>query len=59
MSTELFNKIKGLGGFRNILIREYIAIDIDEEYQNFQEALDVFKEFGREILASPMFKGIL
>lgn len=50
VSKELFSKIEGLGGFRNILVHDYLGIDLNEEYQNFQKALIVFKEFAREIL---------
>lgn len=52
ITKDLFEKIEGLGGFRNILVHEYLGIDINEEYQNFQKALKVFKEFGKEILKS-------
>lgn len=50
ITKGLFEKMEGLGGFRNILVHEYLGIDINEEYQNFQKALKVFKEFGKEIL---------
>lgn len=50
ITKDLFEKIEGLGGFRNILVHESLGIDINEEYQNFQKALKVFKEFGKEIL---------
>lgn len=56
ITKELFKRIEGLGGFRNILVHEYINIDINEEYQNFQKSLQVFKEFGKEILSSPVMK---
>lgn len=57
ITKELFEKIEGLGGFRNILVHEYLGIDIDEEYKNFQKAIVVFKEFGKEILSSHIMKG--
>jgi uncharacterized protein YutE (UPF0331/DUF86 family) len=44
--------MKGLGGFRNVLVHEYLGIDINEEYQNFQKALIVFRKFAKEILSS-------
>ncbi len=50
ISEELYGSIKGLGGFRNILVHEYLGIDMAEEYRNFQKALKVFRDFAREIL---------
>jgi len=52
MSGSLYEKVKGLGGFRNILVHEYLGIDIEEEYRNFQKAVEIFREFSREILLS-------
>lgn len=51
ITKKLFNKIEGLGGFKNILVHDYLCIDISEEYRNFQKALKVFKEFGKQILS--------
>jgi len=39
-----------LGGFRNILVHGYLGIDISEEYQNFQKAPKVFRDYAKEIL---------
>lgn len=50
ISKDLFEKIKGLGGFRNILVHGYLGIDISEEYQNFQKAPKVFRDYAKEIL---------
>ncbi len=50
ITKDLFEKISGLGGFRNVLVHEYLDIDLNEEYRNFQKALNVFREFGKEIL---------
>ncbi len=52
ITSDLFEKMKGLGGFRNVLVHEYLGIDINEEYQNFQKALIAFREFAKEILSS-------
>jgi uncharacterized protein YutE (UPF0331/DUF86 family) len=52
ITSDLFEKMKGLGGFRNVLVHEYLGIDLNEEYQNFQKALIVFRKFAREILSS-------
>lgn len=42
--------MKGLGGFRNILIHRYLGIDPVEVFENFQKSLEVFPEFAQEIL---------
>jgi uncharacterized protein YutE (UPF0331/DUF86 family) len=57
ISKELFTKIDGLGGFRNILVHDYLGIDLNEEYNNFQKALIVFKEFAMEILLTNFISG--
>ncbi|MDI6751728.1 MAG: DUF86 domain-containing protein [bacterium] len=49
ISEDLYEKIKGLGGFRNILIHEYIGIDASEVYKNFIAAFEVFPSFSKEI----------
>ena len=50
ISAELYGQIKGLGGFRNILVHRYLGIDPDEVFDNFQKGLVVFPAFAREIL---------
>ena len=39
--------IKGLGGFRNILVHDYLDLDLDLVYKNLSEGLPVFKKFAR------------
>ena len=51
ISVELYGQIKGLGGFRNILVHRYLGIDPNEVFDNFQKGLAVFPAFAREILA--------
>lgn len=51
ISAELYRQLKGLGGFRNILVHSYLGIDTKQVFENFQKALVVFPQFGREILA--------
>jgi uncharacterized protein YutE (UPF0331/DUF86 family) len=46
----LHDQMKGLGGFRNILIHSYIEIDPQEVFENFQKALNVFPRFAQEII---------
>lgn len=50
ISRELYDQMKGLGGFRNILIHSYIDIDAIEVFENFQKALNVFPRFAQEIV---------
>jgi uncharacterized protein YutE (UPF0331/DUF86 family) len=50
ISDNLYSQMKGLGGFRNILIHRYLGIDPAEVFENFQKSLDVFPEFAQEIL---------
>jgi uncharacterized protein YutE (UPF0331/DUF86 family) len=51
ISEELYQNIKGLGGFRNILVHRYLDINPDEVFESFQKGLVVFPAFAREILA--------
>jgi len=50
LSEGLYGQIKGLGGFRNILVHHYLEIDPREVFDNFRKALVVFPHWGREIL---------
>ncbi len=50
-SLKLYQQIKGLGGFRNILVHGYLGIDTDQVFDNFQKGLVVFPLFAQEILA--------
>jgi uncharacterized protein YutE (UPF0331/DUF86 family) len=51
ISKELYRDIKGLGGFRNILVHRYLDINPDEVFESFQKGLVIFPAFAREILA--------
>lgn len=42
-------EIKGLGGFRNILVHDYISINLDLVYQNLKSGLPIFKKFAKYI----------
>lgn len=50
LSQELYDQIKGLGGFRNILVHHYVEIDPLEVFENFQKGLVVFPRWEQEIL---------
>ena len=49
LSKDLYQKIKGLGGFRNILVHDYIKVDLTEVHSNLLKAFEVFPTFSREI----------
>jgi uncharacterized protein YutE (UPF0331/DUF86 family) len=50
ISDNLYYQMKGLGGFRNILIHRYLGINPAEVFENFQKSLEIFPEFAQEIL---------
>jgi uncharacterized protein YutE (UPF0331/DUF86 family) len=47
---DLRKRLKGLGGFRNILVNEYIYIDRRKIYQELKGGLDDFDAFIEEII---------
>lgn len=51
LSERLYRRIKGLGGFRNILVHRYLGIDPREVFENFRKGLEIFPLFAQEILA--------
>jgi uncharacterized protein YutE (UPF0331/DUF86 family) len=51
ISTELYQQLKGLGGFRNILVHGYLDINVDLLFEHYQKAGSVFPRFAQEILA--------
>jgi len=50
ITDELYQQIRGLGGFRNILVHCYLDIDPHETFANFQRSLIVFPQFATQIL---------
>jgi uncharacterized protein YutE (UPF0331/DUF86 family) len=49
ISDELRLRLKGLGGFRNILVHGYLRIDADRVSAHLSSAPEVFSEFAREV----------
>ena len=49
VSRDLFQRIKGLGGFRNILVHDYLKVDLTELQRNLLKAFEVFPAFSSEI----------
>lgn len=48
---DLHGDLEGLGGFRNLLVHEYLELDSAEVHRHFQAAFDVFPRFARAVLA--------
>jgi uncharacterized protein YutE (UPF0331/DUF86 family) len=49
VSAALYRRLKGLGGFRNVLVHEYVKIDLDEVHRNLRQAFKVFPAFSAEV----------
>jgi uncharacterized protein YutE (UPF0331/DUF86 family) len=47
--TAFANKIAPMPRFRNVLVHEYVDIDMNRVYRNLQDELDDFAEFARYI----------
>lgn len=47
--TEFAQTIRGMAGFRNILVHEYASVDIEKVYHILQHRLDDFRGFARYI----------
>ncbi len=48
---DLHEHLEGLGGFRNLLVHEYVELDSAEVHQHFQAAFQVFPRFASAVLA--------
>lgn len=51
ISPPLREKLRGLGGFRNVLVHGYLDIDEGRVYGSLQDELDAFDDFAVEIEA--------
>lgn len=49
ISSELYAELRGLGGFRNILVHGYLSINPELVYLHFRRALTTFPMFIAEI----------
>lgn len=49
ISRELYAELRGLGGFRNILVHGYISINHELVYVHFRKGLTSFPRFIAEI----------
>lgn len=50
ISEDLYRQIKGLGGMRNILVHQYVQIDLDIVFRSNHKFLKVFPLFAEEIM---------
>ena len=50
ISDDLYKKIKGLGGYRNILVHEYLGLDYGEVHKHFTKLIGAIPQFQKEIL---------
>lgn len=51
LSSGLREDLRGLGGFRNVLVHAYLEIDEGRVYDALHDKLPAFHEFAREIEA--------
>lgn len=49
ISQGLADKLEGFGGFRNVLIHEYIKLDAKKVYEAVTMKLDILERFKKEI----------
>lgn len=50
ISEDLYLQIKGLGGMRNILVHQYVQIDLGIIFNGYHKSLKVFPLFAEEIM---------
>jgi len=48
---ELYEQMRGLGGFRDILVHGYLKIDPRHVFENLGKGLRVSPQYGQVILA--------
>lgn len=51
MTPTLAARLKGLGGFRNVIVHDYLEVDVHIVYDRLQNGPADFEEFSRQILA--------
>ena len=50
ISENLYHTLRGLGGFRNILVHGYLELNCELVYTHYRRALQVFPGFIQEIM---------
>ncbi len=51
ISRDLYQQLKGLGGFRNVLVHLYQSVNLTILWNNFQKVQTTFPKFSQEILS--------
>lgn len=51
ISQSLYQQLKGAGGFRNVLVHEYLEIDLNEVANALTKAPQIFRSFRAEVLS--------
>jgi uncharacterized protein YutE (UPF0331/DUF86 family) len=51
ISAPLAARLRGIGGFRNILVHDYLRIDPARVHDVLETKLEAFRQFGAEIAA--------
>src|SRR5262249_2299096 len=49
IDPELRSELAGLGGFRNVLVHDYLDLDIDRVLEALQQGPERFKRFARAV----------
>lgn len=51
LNDPLYSRIRGLGGFRNILAHEYMRLSDEEVFRNFRKMLEMIDEIIQSLEA--------
>ena len=46
ISEKLFHELEGMAAFRNVLVHDYLKLDLDKVYQVIKERLKYFEELA-------------
>jgi len=49
ISRGLYEELRGLGGFRNVLVHGYLSLNLELVYEHYKKALGTFPRFIAEI----------
>lgn len=49
ISNKLSSELRGVGGFRNILVHNYISLDLNLAYDYLEKGIPVFKVYAKNI----------
>jgi len=46
ISEKLFRELEGMAAFRNVLVHDYLKLDLDKVYQIIKDRLKYFEELA-------------